>query len=121
MEAEARDQANAAMLLNQTINERVAEALLAILNDSSNPNALNAPGLMLPVTSDRVLHSLVEHPLVKTRIYAMAAETARMLVTQAFKEFGERTIPTTFFGATQMQQPYGYIYNADSLPKQRFF
>lgn len=121
MEAEARDQANAALLLNQTINERVAEALLAVLNDTSNPSALNPPGLNLPVTSDRVLHSLMEHPLVKTRIYAQAAETARMLVTQAFKEFNERmALPTApyYTGSTQI---YGYIYNADSLPKQRFF
>ena len=120
MTPEDRDQANAALLLNEKINERVLEALLLALN-ANNTVAFNTQ-LPFPVTMDQVVVALMEHPHVKTRIYQQAAETARMLILQAFQEYSSNNlVPSTPYYTTTTAPVYGFVYSADSLPKQRFF
>lgn len=119
MEAEDRDQANAALLLNEKIDERIAEALVKML---SGHNTVSATAPPPPPSAEHMLHALLEHPMVKTRIYAQAAETARMLIVQAFREHGERmNAPTPSYYTGQGLGTFGFVYNADSMPKQRFF
>jgi len=119
MEAEDLDQANASLLLNQKIDERIAEALM-VLFAGSNTVAGNLP--LYPPSGDQVIAALLEHPMVKTRIYAQAAETARMLILQAFKEFSAKAaVPVAPYYTTGTLGQFGYIYNADSMPKNPFF
>lgn len=120
MTPEDRDQANAALLLNDKINERVMEALLTGLN-AGNTDAANMQ-LPYPVSADQVVIAMMEHPHVKTKIYQLAAETARMLIVQAFTEYNARHQPPAFVYQTNTtSQVWGYAYNADSLPKHPFF
>lgn len=119
MEAEDRDQANASLLLNQKIDERIAEALMVLFAGNNTVSAANIP--LFPHTGEQVIASLLEHPMVKTRIYVQAQEVARMLIIQAFKEQGEHmTAPPSPYYTTP-PTVYGYVYNADSLPKTRIF
>ena len=119
MAPEDRDQANAALLLNDKINERVMEALLLAL-DANNTVAFNTQ-LPFPVTADQVVVALMEHPHIKTRIYQQAAETARMLIQQAFQEYSAKTHLSVPYCTTSAPPFYGFVYNAESLPKQNFF
>ena len=119
MEAEDRDQANAILLLNQKIDGRIAEALMVLFASSNTVATTNLP--LYPPSGDQVLTALLEHPMVKTRIYVQAQEVARMLIIQAFKEQGERMTarPDPYY--TTPPTVYGCVYNADSMPKTRIF
>jgi hypothetical protein len=119
MEADDRDQANASLLLNQKIDERIAETLMVLFAGNNTATASTLP--LYPVSGEQVLMALLEHPMVKTRIYVQAQEVARMLILQAFKEQGERmaAAPTPYY--TTPPTVYGHVYNADSLPKNRIF
>lgn len=116
MSPEDRDQANAALLLDEKIRERIMETLVDAVSTT--------PVQQLPLfpDGDRFVHTLMAHPQVKTAIYVLAAETARMLIKQAFQEFSNRAfapIPTYYTGISS--QPVGYVYSADALTKQNFF
>lgn len=116
MEAEDRDQANAALLLDEKIRERIMETLVDAVSAT--------PVQQLPLfpDGDRFVYTLMAHPQVKTAIYTLAAETARMLIKQAFQEFNTRAFaPIATYYTSVSVQPVGYVYSADALPKQNFF
>lgn len=122
MAPEDRDQANAALLLNDKINERITEVVYGMFH-GNNTVAINPQTqLPYPVSADQVVVAMMEHPHVKTKIYQLAAETARMLIIQAFNEYNARHQPPAFVYQTNTApQVWGYVYNADSLPKHPFF
>lgn len=119
---EDRDQANAALLLNEKINGRIAEALVALANENNTVAIGQTLPLPTPPSGDEVVNALLNHPRAKTIIYSLAAETARMLVKQAFTEYAQRLkspTPTSYY--TQPVALFGYVFSADQMPKQTFF
>lgn len=117
MSPEDRDQANAALLLDEKIQDRIAEALLEMLGTT--------PVQSLPMfpNGDKIVHALMSHPAVQTTIYVKAAETARLLILQAFQEYAQRSyVPTqTYYTSATPAAPTGYVFSASALPKQPFF